>query len=287
MDELDFNITVVGLGLIGGSYAMALSELKPKHIWGVDNDEKSIQAAEKLGIIEKGYLAPEIPLKKSDIVILALYPDAIINFIKENNNAFKKGAIITDVAGVKEKLTNEIESFIRKDVDFIGGHPMAGRESKGLSYATKEIFINASYLFTPGEGNKEENIIILEGIVKAMGCKNIIRIPLKLHDEIIAYTSHLPHIIAVTLMNSENVDEQALRCTAGCYRDMTRVADINSKLWAELFLSNKENVVNSIEAFEKRLEVIKCAIIQNDIGAINKELEHAAMKRKEYVECMN
>ena len=154
MGGLDFNITVVGLGLIGGAFAMALKDLKPKNLWGIDIDKDSIETAENMGIIDKGYTNAETPLKDSDIVIIALYPNLTEEFIKENNEFFKIGAIITDSAGIKEALVNNINLFIREDVDFIGGHPMAGRERKGLAYASKEIFHNANYILTPTKKNK-------------------------------------------------------------------------------------------------------------------------------------
>lgn len=280
MDGLDFNITVVGLGLIGGAFAMGLRELRPKNLWGIDIDENTIETAEKMGIIDKGFSNAEIPLKDSDIVIIALYPNFTEKFIKENNEFFKSGAIITDSAGIKETLVTNVNAFIREDVDFIGGHPMAGRESKGLGYACKDIFHNANYILTPIEKNKIKNINILENIIKKLGCKNVVKIHPRTHDDIIAYTSHLPHIIAVALVNSDLLPRETERFIAGGFKDVTRIADSNAVLWAELLMCNAENIINKLEIFEEKIKVIKNALIEKNEDDIKAEFESAGVRRR-------
>lgn len=281
MDGLDFNITVVGLGLIGGAFAMALKDLKPKNLWGIDIDENTIETAENMGIIDKGYSNAEIPLKNSDIVIIALYPNLTEKFIKENNEFFKSGAIITDSAGIKETLVTNVNAFIREDVDFIGGHPMAGRESKGLAYASKEIFRNANYILTPTQKNKRVNINILECIMKKLGCKNVVKIDPRTHDEIIAYTSHLPHIIAAALMNSDNLPIETEKFIAGGFKDVTRIADANADLWSELLMGNVDNIINKLEIFEENIKGIKNALkVKNEVF-IKAEFERSGARRRE------
>jgi prephenate dehydrogenase len=281
MDGLDFNITVVGLGLIGGAFAMALKDLKPKNLWGIDIDENAIETAENMGIIDKGYSNAEIPLKNSDIVIIALYPNLTEKFIKQNNKFFKSGAIITDSAGIKETLVTNVNAFIREDVDFIGGHPMAGRESKGLAYASKEIFRNANYILTPTQKNNRVSINILECIMKKLGCKNVVKIDPRAHDEIIAYTSHLPHIIAAALMNSDNLPIETEKFIAGGFKDVTRIADANADLWAELLMGNADNIINKLEIFEQNIKRIKYALkVKNEVF-IKTEFESAGERRRE------
>lgn len=281
MEDLDFNITVVGLGLMGGSYAMALKELKPKNIWAVDVDENALKIAEEMKIIDKGYKEAEIPLRESDIVIIALYPKLALKFVKDNINNFKPGAIITDVGGIKEEIVKEINTVLPDNLDFIGGHPMAGKEKQGLSYASKDIFKGASYIFTPVERNKEKNIQLLESIARNIGCKNTVRISPKQHDEIIAFTSHLPHILAVALMNSDLLDLETSLFVGGSFKDSTRVAEINSSLWVELLTSNRENIINKLEIFEENIKLIKNAIMENNCSFIKSEFEKASLRRKE------
>jgi len=280
LTQLDFNITIVGLGLIGGSFAMALKELNPKNLWAIDIDEEVIKIAEEKKIIDKGYINPEIPLKNSDIVITCIYPNLTVKFIKNNINNFKSGAIITDTAGIKEKLIQDIYTFIRDDIDFIGGHPMAGRESKGLEYATKDIFNNSNYLITPTDKNKKENIERIEELVRAIGFKNIVKIDPGQHDEIIAFTSHLPHIMASALINSDS------RCDtkffiAGSYKDATRVAKINWELWTELIMDNRDNTLEQIEIFEKSIADFKKAIMNNDKDRLKALFQKGSQKREE------
>lgn len=282
MTELDFNITIVGLGLIGGSFAMALKELKPKNLWAVDIDKEVLRIAEEKKIIDKGYFEPETPLKKSDIVIMCIYPNLMIKFIKDNIYNFKPGAIITDTAGIKEKLIGEISTFLRDDIDFIGGHPMAGRESNGLGYATKEIFRDANYLITPTDKNKCENIKKIEELVGAIGFKNIVKIDPKEHDAIIAFTSHLPHILASSLINSDSRHDTKF-FIAGSYKDATRVAKINSELWTELIMDNRDNTLEQIEIFENSIADFKKAIMDNNKDRLKTLFREGSKKREELI----
>lgn len=279
--NLDFNITVIGLGLIGGSYAMALKELNPKNLWGVDIDSETIKSAEKMGIIDKGYTDAAIPLSKSDIVIVSLYPDLTVQFIKNNINNFKRGSVITDTSGIKSKVVNEVSSFLPDYVDFLGGHPMAGKESKGLAFASKDIFKNTNYILTPTEKNKVENIQLIKDIALSIGCTNIVSVDPKTHDKIIAYTSGLPHLIAVALVGCDSFNEKSKSFIGGGFRDTTRIAAINPELWSELFISNKSNVIKQIEEFQNNLSVLKSAIENEDICEIEDIFNVARKKRSE------
>lgn len=281
LDFSDFNITIIGLGLIGGSYAMALKELNPKNLWGVDINPDTVKAAENMHIIDRGYIDAEEALTASDIVIISLYPKDTIEFIKKNVYKFKKDAVITDVSGIKGKVVREVTSFIPDSIDFIGAHPMAGREAKGLGYASKEIFADANFIVTPTDKNRKHNIDLVKEMAKAIGCTNIVEISPEVHDKIIGYTSGVPHLIAVALMNSESFDRERSMFIGGSFRDATRVASINTDLWAELFLSNKTNIINELEEFEKNLADIKNAIKNDDIDAMKTIFENAGEKRRE------
>lgn len=282
MEELGFNITVVGLGLIGGSYAMALKELKPKNLWAVDIDEKALLTGEKMGIIDKGFPEAEawVPLKNSDLVIICLYPELTVKFVKDNINNFKPGSLITDTAGIKEKVIEEINSFLRDDLDFIAGHPLAGKECQGLEYASKDIFAGANYILTPTARNKEENLELIEEIVRRIGCKRVARVSAAKHDEIIALTSQLPHVIAAALVNSVVSGDTGM-FTGGSFRDATRVARINSRLWTELLLENSEYILEQIRVFQENVNRIKVAIENRDRASLESFLERASAKREE------
>lgn len=281
MDFSDFNITIVGLGLIGGSFAMALKELKPKNLWAIDIDETALVEAEKMGIINRGYTNPELPLRDSDIVILAIYPQKIINFMRSNMNSFKNEAIITDTAGIKGDLMKEIMLMLREDLDFIGGHPMAGKEESGLKAATKDIFKNANYIITPMEINKEKNINLVREMAIGMGCSRVVTLTPGEHDDIIAYTSQLPHVIAVSLIDCNSSFADIFQFIGESFKDTTRVATINGELWPELLIYNKDNIISKIESFEKNIREIKDAIIKQDEAFLKSRFERATNKRRE------
>ncbi|QGU93982.1 prephenate dehydrogenase/arogenate dehydrogenase family protein [Clostridium bovifaecis] len=281
MKGLDLNITIVGLGLIGGSYALALKELQPKKLYAVDKDEEAIKVGEEMGIIDKGFISPEIPLKESDLIIICIYPKDIKDFVKNNIDNFKLGSVITDVTGIKREFAEEINAGLRKDIDFVFGHPMAGREFTGVKYASKEIFKGANYIITPTERNKEESIKLIEDIAIGLGCKNVEKVTVEKHDEIIGFTSQLPHVIAVSLVNSDNLGVDVGKFTGDSYRDLTRIARINTKLWTELFMGNRENLINQIEEFEKNITDVKTALINKDMKSLSEILSKASKKREE------
>lgn len=282
MQGVNLNVTIVGLGLIGGSFAKALREIKVKNIWAVDLDREVLNIAEEEGVIDKGYQDAEVPIKDSDLVIICLYPNQTIKFVKQYMNLFKKGAIITDVAGVKSKIVEEVHLIIRKDIDFIGGHPMAGKETKGFKFASKDIFVGANYILTPTSKNKIENIEFLEDIIKKMGFKHIERMTPKQHDLCIALISQLPHVIASALMNTSK-DQNLNGLVGNSFKDATRVAKINTDLWIELLMENKSCIIEKIEDFEESLVCFKKYILNDDVEGLSNYLNMASIKREEII----
>ena len=274
------NICIIGLGLVGGTYALALRE-NPKinKITAIDIDQEAINKALELGIIDNGGIDSKDFLPEADLVIISLYPKLILDFIKDNLDNIKKGAIITDAAGVKKSIMDEVNK-IPLEADFIFSHPMAGREKIGLQYADKNIFKNANYILTPNEKNKSENIATLKEIIYSMGFKNVSEITADAHDEIISFTSQLTHAIAVALVNSDNMKFDTNRFVGDSYRDLTRIAKINSKLWSELFLENKENLIHKIDAFQEKMEYIKNALLNDDADALEKEFQESTKRRE-------
>lgn len=283
MDEWDFNIVIVGLGLIGGSYAMALRELKPRQICAVDADERVLDSALRMGLIDKGCKDGKDILKEADLVIMALYPEKTMEFVNENIENFKKGAVLTDTCGIKIGVVEKINSFLPQDIDFVGGHPMAGKESNGLQSASKDIFKDANYIITPTERNKKENIELIVKMAKAIGCKNVVCVTPEEHDRIISFTSQLPHVIAVSLVNSNMAERNIELFIGGSFKDATRVATINSMLWSELFTLNSENLIDEIEKFEESIKRIKRAIKSEDVNDLVDIFEEASAKRRKMV----
>lgn len=286
MEDGDFNInlTIVGLGLIGGSYAKAFKEKNKGHIWGIDIDKNTLKKAAEMDIIDDGYSIEnaQIPLKKSDVVIISIYPEVLLNFVRNNLNNFKKGAIITDTLGIKEDNIKYIQNILGDKAEFIGGHPMAGKEVSGFLNASKDIFEDANYILTPTAKNKKETIDFMGEFVKSIGFKSIVEVTPEKHDEIIAFTSQLPHIMAVSLMNLSNC-EDIKYFIGGSFRDTTRVAAINSDLWGQLFIRNKKNIIKCIDDFQKNMTEIRNYIEKEDINDIKKFLKEAASKKEEII----
>lgn len=276
----DFNITIVGLGLVGGSFARALKKLNPKNIWAVDIDGDALKKGEEIGLIDKGYLDSKEPLEKSDLVIICLYPELVKIFVERNMADFKTGTVITDVTGIKNGLAEEVNMILREDIDFVFGHPMAGREKKGLEYSSAEVFQGANYIITPTSRNLKSSLYLIESMAKGIGFKNIMSLDPKKHDEVISFTSQLPHAIAVALVNSDDLKIETGRVVGDSYRDLTRIAQINAELWSELFIGNKENLVEKIEHFQDKLDLIKKAIVEEDKKTLEEEFEKSSVRRK-------
>lgn len=273
-------IVVVGLGVIGGSFAMALKEAGYDDVYGIDIDKETLKKAKKLKLIKDGFTDGKEILKSTDLVIVSIYPKIVKNFIISNIDNFKSGAVITDATGIKKLFIQDIIDVLPKHVDFVFGHPMAGREKKGLDFATSDVFKGANYILTPIPTNKEENIKLIENLAYKIGFNKVRRITPEHHDEMIGFTSQLPHALAVALVNSDLQGRDTGSFIGDSYRDLTRIANINEDLWSELFLGNKENLLKCIQTFEIELDKIKNAIKEDDKESL-KELFIKSTKRRE------
>lgn len=285
--DIDFSkltITVVGLGVIGGSFAMAIKEQNIAKLYGIDIDENTIKYAIENNIIDEGFICNDISLKRaleeSDIVIICLYPVLIKKFVEDNIDSFKEGAIITDAAGVKGTIEDEISNIINSKIDFIFGHPMAGREKKGIMFASSDVFKGANYIITPTPYNKEENLLFMEKFISTIGFSKISKISPKKHDEVISYTSQLPHAIAVGLINSDSFSDEIWNYVGDSFKELTRIARINEDLWAELFFENKENLIKQIDLFQENMDNIKNALLSNDYEVLINNLIKARKRRE-------
>lgn len=257
-------IVIVGLGVIGGGYAMALKEAGYTEVYGIDKSKETLKKAKALGIIKEGYEDEQEIVQKADLIVLAIYPNLVKNFIINNKEHFKDGAVITDVTGIKQLFINEIIEILPENIDFVFAHPMAGREKKGIDYATNTVFKGANFLITVIDRNKDENLDLIENLAYKMGFKHVKRICPKYHDEMIAFTSQLPHALAVALINSDVEGRNTGEFIGDSYRDLTRIANINESLWSQLFLGNKENLLEAINNFEKELDKIKLSLESDD-----------------------
>lgn len=279
LQELCF--AVVGLGLIGGSYIKALRKLQVKKIIGLDIDKNVLRRACTLNLLDEALTEADERLKEADVIICALYPQQIKGFVEKNAGFFKEDVLITDVAGVKNNLSQELHGILPPSMEFISGHPMAGRQSSGFDMSSADIFQNANYIIVADEFNSPQAAVWLENFAIALGCKNTVRVAPAEHDKIIAYTSNLPHITAVALMDSASFNEKTKYFVAGSFRDGTRVADINPELWSSLFLANKEAVIEEIDIYIDELLKWKKALRKSDAAALKELMSKASVRRKD------
>lgn len=276
----DTKILIIGLGLMGGSYAEALSRAGLE-VGAIEVQQDALDLALERGWIKHGRTTPTPEyLGKADLVIFALYPHIFIDWIKENQQYLKAGTVLTDVTGVKGNVICQVEQLLRPDLFFIGAHPMAGRESSGIAHATCRIFENANYIVTPTENSRPQDIALCEELGKLLGFRQISHLSPEEHDEMIAFLSQLTHCIAVCLMDCRDVTHMA-HYTGDSFRDLTRIAKINDRMWSELFLMNKQPLLRQMELFEESFRHLKESIAKDDSDEI-RAMMRLSTKRREY-----
>ena len=274
------NIVIAGLGVIGGSFAMALNKAGYKNIFGIDTNVQSLIKAKEQGYILDGDTEGGAFLQKADLTILCIYPHSVPGFLKAHYADFRPGSVITDVTGVKSELARQLGALLPAGVDFVPGHPMAGREKMGFDFASDTVFKGANYLLTPLDNNKEENLRMIEALALELGFKRVRRITPQTHDMLIAHTSQLPHALAVALINSDREGRETGQFIGDSYRDLTRIARINGALWSELFLSNKEFLLEAIDDFTEQLHLIEKALQNEDKDALIRMFERSTARRE-------
>lgn len=268
---------IIGLGLIGGSLAMAIKEkcLSAKVI-GIARKPKTLKQAKLLGAIDEGYLDIRA-VKDCDLIILCTPPDAIIKLFSDIAPFLSKGCIVSDVGSIKLAIVKAAQKALPKEVSFIGAHPLAGSEKKGIGYACGSIFKNSLCLLTPDKYNTKKNINKLRLLWEGLGAKVSV-IKAGLHDKIISYTSHLPHLAAFSLIAS--VPKEYLNFTANSFRDLTRIAGSDPLLWAEIFLTNKKPILDSIKTYKKNLDSFTALVNTQNKKSLLKKIQMIKSKRE-------
>lgn len=272
------NIAVVGLGLIGGSICKALKTNTFHHIMGIDSDKETIRKALDTGAIDE-----EISVEKlgeANLTIVALYPMAIVDFVKENADRFRKGSIVMDICGIKNYIVKNCTPVLEeKGVIFIGTHPMAGTEHSGFDYSDGDLFRNASFIITPSENTPQIAIDLVSTLGACMNFGKVVIATPEQHDRNIAYTSQLAHVVSNAYVKSPSLFN-ADGFSAGSFLDLTRVAYLNEEMWSGLFLCNKEALLFEINNIIHSLSEYRDAMENDDIAAL-KELLKVGRERKE------
>lgn len=270
---------IVGLGLMGGSYARGLTQ-KGYHVDAIVNDEKSSEFALRHEIVHAcPTFVDEELVKKADVLIFALYPHTFIEWVEKNGSLIKKGAIITDVTGVKGCIVEKVQSVLPEGVEFISAHPMAGREVYGVENSDEKMFYGANYIVVPTEKNTENGIECCKRIAEILGFGRIVELSPKEHDDLIGFVSQLTHCIAVSLMTCYE-NENLEKYTADSFRDLTRIANINEVLWSELFFLNRDSLLRQMELFESHFRKLYESLKNGDRETMIQMMKESTERRK-------
>lgn len=273
------NIGIIGLGLMGASFAKRLSPQKDKTIYGIDQNEQTIQTALELNIIKEGSTDPGKLIKKCNLIILALYPTMIKPWIVENQQYLESGTILMDISGVKTNIVEPVQAILREDLELISIHPMCGRESRGIDFAQADIFDNANYIIVPTNKNTPKAIEAAKQLGKDLRVKNISILSCEEHDRMIGFLSQLTHVIAVSLMNTHD-NSHLVEYTGDSFRDLTRIATINEDLWSELFLLNKDILLDEIDQFLDAAKHFRDSLEKEDIDEMKRLFIQSTNRRK-------
>lgn len=273
------NILICGLGLIGASLAKTLKKNTNHTVLGWNRTESVTEKALRDGVIDKTGDIDSL-MAEADITFVNFYPEAIVPFILEHKNSFKKDSVVTDSCGIKTKICRAMEKE-KLDFYFIGAHPMAGREVGGYDNSLDNLYDNASFIVTPVDGTPRNKVDALVGLAESMGFARIVVTTPEHHDEMIAFTSQIAHVLACSYVLSPLAPSHA-GYSAGSYRDVSRVARINADMWADLFIDNKEALVKEIDDLVSNLMQFKYNIVNEDSPAL-KDLMNRANKIKEEI----
>ena len=274
-------ILIVGLGLMGGSYAMALKRLGYT-VTAIDTNKESIDYALQNGLIDRGSTVCDKEfINEADAAVFALYPKTFVEWIKENQQYFKSGIYITDVTGVKECIVYDIQKILRDDVEFIASHHMAGREVSGVQNSSDMILRDANYIVVPTDANTPEAVEWCMMLGRILGFRKISVLTPAEHDSMIAYVSQLTHCIAISLMTGTDL-EHVENFTGDSFRDLTRIARINENMWSELFLMNKDSLISQMDRFTDELTQIRKLIVEEDSEGLKEKMRLSTEKRMRF-----
>ncbi len=275
------NILIVGLGVMGGSYARALTK-RGFSVRCITKNAEDIEYALKEGMISEGVTeVNEQWVGEADLIVFALYPLTFISWIEQYAHLLKSGTTITDVSGVKSGVIAKIQALLPDGVEFISAHPMAGRERSGVAFSDASVFAGANYIVVPTEKNTEEAALLCEALGRTLGFSRISRLSAEVHDRMIAFLSQLTHCIAVALMNCNDAPDME-KYTGDSFRDLTRIAKINENMWSELFLLNKDALLAEMDAFAEEFSTFRALLASEDLEGMKKKMRASTARRLKF-----
>ena len=271
-------IAIIGLGLIGGSMAMALKGFEEFEIVGVDTDPATLDFAAGHGVADRLTDDAGAAIAGADLVFLCLRPKGIVDFLHAHRDDFKPGALVTDVCGIKTAIV-DAAAVLPPQVGFIGGHPMAGKETSGVFHADGKLFQGAHYILTPRPGHRPEHLDLLRRVAAHIGCRDVVGTTTQKHDAIIAYTSQVMHILAVAVCDDPDLFE-CRGFEGGSFRDCTRVAALDVPLWTQLFSMNAPALTKVIRDLEDNLRAYRLVLERGDTAALTQKLAWSADRKR-------
>ena len=280
MDGMDKNKTflIVGLGLLGGKYAQVLSQ-KGYRVTGITHSQSTLDYA-----LEHAYICEgrnenfDDLVQNADYIIFGLYPTVLLEWVRQYGHLVRPGTLITDVSGVKRGVVEPVQQMLPEGVEFIASHPMAGRETSSVEHAAAVNFAPANFIITPTEKNTPEAVQWAKELAEVLGFRHICTLTVQEHDRMIGYVSQLCHAIAVSLMCA-NDNSSLCEYTGDSFRDLTRIARINEKMWAVLFLWNKENLISEIDQFDAALAQLRDALVADDRDKLEEMFRLSTQRR--------
>ncbi len=274
----DTTILIIGLGVIGGGYAAALSE-KGYTVKCITKEQRDVDYALERGMIVYGTteVEPEL-VKEADLIVFALYPTVFIDWVEKYRHLFREGTLITDVSGVKSSVVRRVQDMLGDKVEFISAHPMAGRERSGVEFSDPSVFKGANYIVTPTERNTPEAVELCCELGRELGFARISELTVEEHDEMIAFLSQLTHCIAVSLMTCNDAPNLE-KYTGDSFRDLTRIAKINDRMWAELFLMNKDALLHEMDSFIDEFTAFRNMIENGESEALREKMRASTARR--------
>ena len=275
-------IMLIGLGLIGGSMALALQGYPDAELYAVDCDEWTRFEALGRGAVRAAWAGVEnAPLETMDMTVLCLHPEAAASFIRENAHRLKHGSLLTDVCGVKRPLHEAVQSLSDRRFIYLGGHPMAGKERGGFIHADADLFRGCHYILTPDDSVPMGAVRLMEKLALYMGCADIVLSDPEAHDERIGYTSQLMHVMALALCDQHLLFD-SYGFEGGSFRGATRVAALDPALWTELFWANRHTLADLTDELIEKLSEYSALLRADDRGALLARLTESSDRKKEF-----
>lgn len=277
MDDKKLTIAIAGMGLIGGSLALAIKGRTGHTVIGIDRNSGVLKDALSSGAADKTGIEH---LCEADLLIIALPPQATIEFLKAHAHLLRPGTVVTDVCGVKREIIKSLEPVCGEHgLVFVGGHPMAGKEKSGFANADPDLFMDAYYILTPSGGVNPDAVNLIKNLALSIGCKEVTITTPENHDRMIAFTSQLPHVLAGAYVKSPCCPEHK-GYSAGSYRDVSRVASVDERLWAELFLLNSDNICGEIDTLISNLKECRDAIASKNREKLEEVLREGRLRKE-------